>query len=215
MQHDLISLTSFPSMPAPFSSAEPGEAWVWGDFVAMLQVRPKSVSDALKQVTGTQSKGTSPMEYPFAMSVFYQKDKNPHGPSSRPVIVATLEKADYGAIASLLGGASSDLAEFNLSDASYIVKGLFTATARFNLGNFDLPLSADSARECLFDIIRGALHLRGDPVRIGTIADIHGHPNTGWPAQPKAKTGGSGCLVLVAAIGLALVLICIVIVATI
>ena len=180
MQPDLISLTEFPTMPALFSSDSPGEAWVWGDFFATLQTRPKLIIEAVNQVTGQKPSRLPPLEYPFAMSVFYRKDKNPHGPSSRPVLVATLER-------------------MTLSPPTPIVRGCFKAGIRMNQGTFEEELTQDNARRALLAAVRQSLGLSGEPVKIGTIADVYGHPNTVWPAQKKAAPGG--CLTVLAVVG--------------
>ncbi len=48
------------------------------------------------------------------------------------------------------------------------------------------------------NLIKQHLLLEGEPLKIGTISDVHGHPNTGWPAQEQKKSGG--CLSVVATI---------------
>lgn len=54
MPHDLIDLTKWPSMPAPWSSVDPGEAWVWGDYVALIQTGPSPVADFVAQLSGAR-----------------------------------------------------------------------------------------------------------------------------------------------------------------
>src|ERR1700730_6065777 len=185
MAHDLIELTKLSSMPVPFSSAEPGEAWGWGDFVLTLQARPRQVLDAMSAMVG-RPKGPTLLEYPFAMSVFYRKDRNPHGPSSRPVLVATLEK----------GFASPTIFEC-----------LFSARGHLNFGHYDGPLTIDHARNCFFKRIASHLSLTGQAVKIGDISAVFGHPDTGWPSQSWqpdrppaviAEKRASGCLSVMA-----------------
>jgi len=195
MTQELIELTKWPSMPAPWSSIDPSEAWVWGDYVALLQTKPILVAEMMAKMTGQKGIGVPPMQYPFAMTVFYRKDRNPHGPSSRPVLVATLERMDYAAVAKMMGGI--DLSGMGLSGDAPVVQGLFTAELRLNLGDFQGDLNRDSARRYFLNLIGSHLSLEGEPVMIGAIADVHGHPNTGWPDQEKKKS--AGCLsVLVA-----------------
>ncbi len=195
MPQELIELTKWPSMPAPWSSIDPGEAWVWGDYVVLLQTKPIIVAEMMAKMIGQKGIGVSPMQYPFAMTVFYRKDRNPHGPSSRPVLVATLEQMDYAAAAKMMGADGIDISDMGRD--AHIVLGLFTAELRLNLGNFQGDMNRDSARRYLLNLIGSHLSLKGEPVMIGTIADVHGHPNTGWPEQEKKKS--VGCLsVLVA-----------------
>lgn len=191
MSYELISLMQWPSMPAPWSSSDSGEAWVWGDYVMLLQTKPMLVAKMLSKVTGNISNQKSPLSYLFAMTVFYRKDRNPHGPSGRPVLVATLEQMDYSVEA-----VGVDLSEILSGGGAPIVKGLFDAKTRSNLGNFTEVLTRDSARKYFFDLIGRRLLLEGEPTNIGTIADVHGHPDTGWPA--KEKNTSKGCLPVVA-----------------
>ena len=194
----LIELTKWANMPAPWSSIDPGEAWVWGDYVALLQTKPILVAEMMKEMTGQKGIGAPPIQYPFAMTVFYRKDRNPHGPSSRPVLVATLECMDYAAAAKMMGVQGLDLSGMGLTGDAPVVQGLFTAETRLNLGDFQGELNRDSARRYFLSLIKRHLSLEGEPVKIGTIADVHGHPNTGWPVQEKKKS--AGCLSVLAAL---------------
>jgi hypothetical protein len=173
-----------------------------GDFFATLQKNPMLVGQGIDAILGKQLTKPPAMAYPYAMTVFYNKAKNPHGPSSRPVLCVGLEQADYGALGALLG--------VNLPQAKgSLMVGVFSASGRINLGNFDGFVTADSARECFFKVIRSQLGLSGEPTRIGTIKDVYGHPNTGWPAdgRPKDATKNSGCLGLIVSIVALVILI--------
>lgn len=188
MVQKLIELTKWLTLPAPFSSVDAGEAWVWGDFFAVLQKQPKLVGETLAALTGKVGGMPKTMEYPFAMSVFYHKSRNPHGPSSRPILVIGLERADYSAAAKLMG---MEMPELGQSSAPIMV-GVFTADCHLNLGSFDGYISIDTARNRFFQIMGEHLGLSGRPIQIGVIADVFGHPDTGWPTAPKKKN--AGCL---------------------
>jgi hypothetical protein len=43
------------------------------------------------------------------MSVFYRIDRNPHGPSHRPIMTVALEQADMGMLAKMLGSEAGEL----------------------------------------------------------------------------------------------------------
>lgn len=182
-------------MPGPFSSDTPGEAWVWGDFVATLQTNPEMVVVGLHELAGTKPTNLPPLRYPFALSVFYRKDRSPHGPSNRPVIVATLERIDPEA-ARKQAALNPEMAPFVPQGDQLPVIGLFTAENRFNLSDFAYPMDIEHARSCLFDVVGRFLELSGEPTKIGKISDIYGHPDTGWEAR---KSKGLGCLVLISA----------------
>lgn len=192
-------------MPAPMSSSEPGEAWVWGDFVLTLQVRPKVVDEVAHEIVGMKSQNPVPLEYPFAMSAFYRKDRNPHGPSSRPILVATLERANYSALLKRLGPEASAMNP-GLTGMGPVMQCLFTPEAHLNFGGYHEPLTAERARNHLLRVLGERLPVDGEPVKIGDIAAIHGHPNTGWPAgepavPPRKPAGCLGCvLILIGAV---------------
>ena len=187
MPHKLIDLTKWPSMPSPFNSSDPGEAWVWGEYVALLQASPVVVAEMLMKMTGQKSVGVPPIRYPYAMTVFYRKDRNPHGPSSRPILVATLEQMDYAAAARMMGTQVINSSNIRMQHGAPVVQGFFTAETHFNLGDFDGALTRDSARRYFLNFVKRHLSLEGEPVKIGSIADVHGHPDTGWPGQEKNK----------------------------
>lgn len=130
------------------------------------------------------------MEYPYAMTVFYRKDRNPHGPSSRPILVATLEVMDYAAAAKKMGVQGIDMGGY-----APVVQGLFTAKHRMNLGHFEGELNLERARQYFLNLIKQHLSLEGDPTRIGMIADIYGHSETRWPVQEMKQR--NGCLTTV------------------
>lgn len=197
MKHELIALSEFPSMPAPWSSMDAGEAWVWGDYVAILQTKPICVAEMLSKMTGVKDIPITPVEYPYAMTVFYRKDRNPHGSSSRPILVATLEQIDYRNAAKMMGVRETEmLSSLGLAETPPVVQGLFEAGTRYNLGNYDGDLTRNSARQYFLNLVGRTLSPEGEPVKIGAISDVHGHPNTGFPAQDRKSP--KGCLSVVA-----------------
>jgi hypothetical protein len=200
---DLIDISAFPSMPASFSSDTPGEAWVWGDFFLVLQTNPVTVAKSLQKTLGISNADLPPMTYPYAMMVYYHQKKNPHGASHRPVLAVTLERMDYSAALAKFGGGKNALKELGIGgdDEEPPVCGLFYAKGRSNFGTFNLPVTPDNVRNYCFDRVRQSLSPQGEPFKIGTIEDVFGHPETGWPARQKPKGGKLGCLVFIAALG--------------
>ena len=198
MPHDLIQISTWPSMPAPWSSVDPGEAWVWNDYVVLFQTKPRLLAEVTAAITGRPAAHLPPIEYLYAMTVFFRPDRHPDGPSHRPVLVATLERLDLAAAGKLMGARSVALSAIASSEDGPVMKGLFTADARLALGEFDDELTRDSARDQILNLIRRHLALVGEPVKIGAMADVHGHPSTGWPAQEETKP--SGCLTVLAAL---------------
>jgi hypothetical protein len=134
-------------------------------------------------------------------------DKNPHGPSRRPVMVVTLEKADYQKILEKMRGMGADTSSINMPSDSPLMIGLFDATKRKNLGNYLGDDSREAVSETFFQIIGSELALNGEPNRIGAIKDIYGHPDTGWPIEKSSTSSATtenkkGCLSVVAIGGL-------------
>jgi hypothetical protein len=202
MQHELISITKWPTMPAPMHSEDEGEAWVWGDFVGILQKNPKTCSVLMAEMMNQLSKErmASPplpavMEYPYAMVVFYRKDRNPHGPSSQPILCVGIEQANYGAFSRLMGDSSLGDGLIPAEGKGNLMVGVFRSDGRSNLGGFDELLSRETARSKFFDVIRTELQPGGEPRYIGEIRVIYGHPETGWPQVGNTKKSSKGgCL---------------------
>jgi hypothetical protein len=186
-------------------SEDDGEAWIWGDYVATLQKNPQTCGVMVQQMMNhLAAKGAniksnpvvdnSAMTYHYATTVYYKKHKNPHGPSSQPILSVALEQVNVENAIELLreyGKALGDGSEISLAENKMpIMIGMFTSEARSNLGTFDEILSRDTARSKLFSIIRDKLSLHGEPQQIGNIRSILGHPETGWPGDSKNKKGG-------------------------
>lgn len=182
MIFELINLTDWPSMPVPLHSKDSGEAWVWDDFFAVLQKEPIVISQAMQAMTGT-TVTQSPIDYPYAMTVFYKIDKNLHGPSNRPVLCVALEQPNLAGISAMPSGVSKVIQDLGGGSSMSMMIGVFTGASRMNLGVYRGPITVEAARDHLFEIVRQHLNLQGDPVRIGTIDTVYGHPDTGWPAR--------------------------------
>lgn len=183
-------------MPAPFTSAEAGEAWVWGDYVILLESNPQSFAEGIANIASDLGKTKlakllekPPIEYPFAMTAFYRMDRNPHGPSRRPVMVVALEKMDYSKIRKKMQEKGMNLkVSPSSSEQAKIFIGLFTAQKRANLGVFDGQIERNPVTQLFLDIIGPRLELAGEPTRIGTANDIYGHPETGWPTEKRSPS---------------------------
>ena len=128
-----------------------------------------------------------------------------------------VEQADYTALAALgytaLAALFGDEAARFLQDKQGakgpLMVGVFSGQGRLNLGEFDGFVTADTARECFFNVIRSQLGLVGDPVWIGAIKDVYGHPGTGWPADNRSfgASKKSGCAAVVASLAALVILL--------
>ncbi|MCF7990940.1 MAG: hypothetical protein K9M02_10905 [Thiohalocapsa sp.] len=181
----LLELTEWPTLPAPWSSVDDGETWVWGDFFLTFQQEPKTVLDLTMEMQGTKAERGA-MTYHYAMSVFYRIDRNPHGPSHRPIMTIALEQADMGMLAKMLGNQAGEL--FQAAGGSTmgpLMIGLFTGETRMNLGDYNGDTSRQSVKRRFFEILGRQLGVSGRPKMIGDLAQAHGHPETGLPAKKK------------------------------
>ena len=102
----LLSLTDNPTMASPWASEDDGEAWVWGDFFVTIQKRPCAMAEGIARMMGKGGNIPTAIKYDYAATVFYDKSKNPYGPSSRPIMSIGFERSDVGALAQFLGGES-------------------------------------------------------------------------------------------------------------
>ena len=196
----LLALTKWPTLPAPWPSVDGGETWIWGDFFLTFQKKPKTVLDLTMEMQGKKAEYRG-MTYHYAMSVFYRIDRNPHGPSHRPIMTVALEQADMDMLAKMLG---SEAGEFLQAEGGGkmgpLMIGLFSGETRLNLGEYEADASPKAVKRMFFEILGGQLGVSGQPKMIGDLAQAHGHSETGLPAKKKS----SGCTpVILLCIGIA------------
>lgn len=185
----LLEMTKWPTLPAPWSSVDAGETWIWGDFFLTFQKKPKTVLDLTMEMQGKKAEYRG-MTYHYAMSVFYRIDRNPHGPSHRPIMTIALEQADMGMLAKMLGSEAGELLQAEGgSKMGPLMIGLFTGETRLNLGDYEGDTSSQAVKRRFFEILGRQLGVSGQPKMIGDLAKAHGHPETGLPAKKK----NSGC----------------------
>lgn len=180
--YPLLSLKDWPTLPAPWSSVDPGETWVWGDFFLTFQKRPKTTSDLAIEMAGERSRFKDLMIYHYAISVFYRYDRNPHGPSRRPIMVVALEQSDKNSFEKMAG--IQDLqqppSEENMGPIFF---GMFFNDKHYNFGEYVDLLSPQTVKQKFFDTISVYLRLTGQPKFIGTLQQAFGHPETGLPSH--------------------------------
>lgn len=188
---ELIELSKWPTLPMPWSSADEGETWVWGDFFLTFQKKPGMMREVPAGfASGGEKPGPHPMIYHYTMMVFYRLDKNPHGPSHRPVIVISLEQLDYSMARQIYEQQGKDASIFSAEETlGPIMGGLFTKDKRFNLGDFTGEMTPQTVKKYFFENLAKWLGLTGNPKLIGTLDDAHGHPETCMPTKGKGKSG--------------------------
>ena len=174
MKYELIELQKFPSMAAPWSSQDEGETWIWDCYFGTIQKHPPSIASLIRKKIGEQEPQSGCIIYYYAMTIFYNKDKNPHGRSSRPILSVGIEQFQ------MKEGAKNIHMPLKL--------GIFRSASRSNLGNYNGTLSIDDVRQNFFDVWKSELRLRGEPQKIGRIMDAYGHPRTGWESQEVGES---------------------------
>jgi len=195
---DLIELSKWPSMAAPWSSVDSGETWVWGDYFLTFQKGPKSMIEVLNEMQGEKPKPElQGMIYHYAITVFYKLGKNPFGPSHRPVLSVALEQANFNIAAKMMGLDPKQVQEDMGGSMGAVMIGMFTKELRQNLGNLEGEITPKTAREQLFIVVSRALGLSGQPKMIGSMSQAYGHPETGLPEKKKS----SGCMAAMVFIG--------------
>ena len=197
MAHELIDISKSYTLPAPLNSSSEGEVWVWGDFVLALQTKPQTMMEVMRSLTGAAFPD-SPVNYPVVVSAFYRMHRNPHGPSARPILVATLEMMDYAAAAKIQGLSPELTSLLGETNSSQYTKGLFSAGLHFNKGLYKGGDSLEAMRSELFAMLGASLNPEGSPKKLGPLSAIHGNPETGWPAKTKSSKGCLGALMAVA-----------------
>lgn len=85
---------SDPSHTLGFSSLKNGSASVdilhSGPLFAVFEENPVNLMNAMEDMQG-RARTRIPFEHPYSLGVYYRKSLNPHGPSTRPVFIATFE----------------------------------------------------------------------------------------------------------------------------
>jgi peptidoglycan hydrolase-like protein with peptidoglycan-binding domain len=197
----LLELRKWPTLPAPWSSVDHGETWVWGDFFFTFQKDPKTVYDMLMQVEGKKAEFRG-MTYPYAMSVFYRRDRSPHGPFNLPILVISLEQADIGVIGKLLGADSAGISRIEAGGKmGPLMLGLFHGEGRFNFGEYTGEVTPEAVKGRFFDVLGDTLGLTGQPRMIGDLTQAFGHPETGLPGKTRSHNNGGGSKVKWIALG--------------
>jgi len=154
-----IKMGKLPTMPVPWLSADSGETWIWNNFFIIFQKDPPSFLNLVSLKKGPLG-ASSPIKYPFILSVFYHLQKSPHGPSRTPIFVAAIETSPQ---------------------LDVPIVSVFQQSERSNLGFFKGHLTRETARLHLLAVTGEWLSLTGKPHKIGTIHDAAGHPETGLP----------------------------------
>ena len=177
----LLESVITPTLPALWTSTDAGETWVWGDFFMMLQKEPVTTEESLCEEAGKPAPDKR-LFYPYVMTAFYRLDRNPHGPSFRPVVVASLEQSDQNSFREFMGKLGAKMRPPDGRKWGVPFLCMFTPDRHVNFGVYPGDLEdRETVRAHFFAMLGEYLGLDGQPRMIGTMADAPGHPETGLP----------------------------------
>ena len=175
---ELLALTQSLVMPAPWSSSTPGKCLVWDDYFALFQTNVLTTGDLMRSMQGKPLQRE--LLHDYSLVVFYRRDKCPHGPTARPILIFSLERWDFDAF-------PPGMPRLGKGTEPFPTLCVYKANGRDNYGTVTRPLNQNDAFEILTEKMRTFLNLKGSPQIIGTINDARGHPLTGWPAPVQEK----------------------------
>lgn len=190
MTHPLLDPAKNIYMPTPKSSHDEGEAWIVADYFMLVQRHPEPI---YRSVGG---EFTPPIEidHRTALSAFYRLDRNPHGPSARPIAVYSVERFVMPGESTSQPSAGGHADESNAKKQDYMLC-MYYADKHANYGICRGDGSKQSDRDQLIQRFLLDFGLSDRPKLIGCIADIEGHPETGVPASTfKLPAQRKGCL---------------------
>jgi hypothetical protein len=169
-----------PTMPSAWSDNGSGESFVWDDYVMLFEVRPQAVMEVLGEIAG--QKITSPIQYLYALCVFYRPDRG-HRASSLPILTVSVEATFLPA---MLGGNS---VKFNADEVSPrdVFLCQLSSGGHANFGNYNGGLSDNArAKEVLLQTAARTLQLTGAPESLGAVRNASGL-NTGETTLEQAR----------------------------
>ena len=177
----LLNTAETPTQPALWISTDAGETWVWGDFFMMLQKEPVTVKENLCKEAGLPTPDMG-LFYPYVMTALYRLDRNPHGPSFRPVAVATLEQSDQDSFRDFMAALGAKTSSSGGGKWGPPFLCMFTPDRHLNYGRYQGDIDdRETVRAHFFAMLGEYLGLDGQPRMIGTMAQAPGHPETGLP----------------------------------
>jgi hypothetical protein len=170
--YPLMSMMSDPSHPLGFSSLKNGSASVdilhSGPLFAVFEENPVNLMNAMEDMQG-RARTRIPFEHPYCLGVYYRKSLNPHGPSTRPVFIATFEFSPM-TCRSTGGGLWGALTGDRRRPAEVYLIGN-TPSGRINEGMYDLNFDSDVARNRLAEFVAEKMGLPEAFRYVGSTSD--------------------------------------------
>jgi hypothetical protein len=203
MIHPLLEPSRLINMPTPKNSIDGGEAWVIGDYYGLTLNRPIPMYQSIESATGIACAPSIGIEHRTALSVFYKHDRNPHGPSVRPIAVYSVERFVIPSGLNNAAGSGIDGPPGTRGQTEYMMCKYYNGR-HSNYGACQGDGSTQSDRDQLMHQFLVDFGLSDRPKLIGSIVDIEGHPETGVPRKTSSSNSEKrGCLPLLALAGLA------------
>jgi len=167
--YPLMSMMEDFTHPLGFSSLKNGSSSVdilsSGPLFAVFEENPVNLMNAMEDMQGRPRTNTM-FEHPYSLGVYYRKSANPHGPSTRPVFIATFEfspmtcRSTGGGLLGALTGSRKRPAE------AYLIGN--NTQGRINQGQHSLDFGRDVARQRLADFAAQNLTLSSPFRHVGT-----------------------------------------------
>lgn len=166
--YQLMSMMDDPTHPLGFSSLKNGSSTVdilsSGDLFAVFEENPVCLLNAMDDMQGRPRTNTM-FQHPYSLAVYYRKSVNPHGPSTRPVFIATFEFSPMTCRTRGVGFLGALMGEKGRPAEAYMI-GNYPG-GRVNDGLRQLNFSAAEACRSLADFSQRALKLAEPFRRVG------------------------------------------------
>lgn len=176
-----VSLRDNPSMPAMWDSIDEGETWDWGDYVLVLQKRPRILAHYICDLANAKKTELNDSEainkdieshnnklrYLYCLSAFYKENESSLCMvSSRPAFVLTIEQVNYSSFINE-PDMKDVLDECDIDGWATPVFCAFVPKGRFNFGNVQVGFDKEKAKHVFFEKLKE--HITGQPKFIGSI----------------------------------------------
>ena len=194
MTHPLLDPAKNTYMPTPKSSIDEGEAWIVADYFMLVLNHPEPIYRNVTRIVGGAFTPPVEIDHRTALSVFYRLDRNPHGPSPRPIAVYSVERFVMPSESSGQAQTGGHSVDEKAKQVDYMLCKYY-ADKHSNFGTCRGDGTKQSDRDQLIKQFLLDFELSDRPKLIGCIADVEGHPETGVPAPvSKLDAQKKGCL---------------------
>lgn len=180
-----IDISKFPTFPAPWTSSDAGEAWLWDDYLIIIQREAPTLARLFQKMEGEKNLDPPSMEYIYSSLVYNFPEEGPVKPKEAPVIALSLEQAVYAHAKDIPPEVLKII--MGPDGKGPIMIGMFAQDRHYNFGPYTGALNRNAVREMFFNRLKDTLGLSGALVKLGPMEE-------GFTAlrDPAAKPGGAG-----------------------